>query len=340
MREVRLQALAPRFEGWLAWIVRQVLQSGVGEACGLVGRQAAKDMRSHASVHGKNPRPFARLGREGGALRQRRLKGARRRFQCLQSGSGDAASVGGRQTDATPKIGTPLKGKTGDRFRNGLDIAALDKPQASAKALIKNSAFVADQPSRSQMLWQVPAPMKKSLVKSVAVESQPAQEWLQLGAGSLDIQRQTCPAPTHPDVNHIGVRLSRTTKEPLNAVMTPGRQPIQQRQGHARSFKAEAALVAVDLIEPLTEDLDLILLERELVALHERAANPFKPRPRGGVSASKTAAGKRGFRRRNAEETFAQETGHSVHIRSSPQPMRWKRGYSHVCGHYGTTRNR
>ena len=84
-------------------------------------------------------------------------------------------------------------------------------------------------------------PVKKSLVKSPAVQRQPAEQGIQSLLPAAKTPWHARPNPADPDVNHVRVRLAGAPEKTINAVAPPRGQPVEQRQPHRRAFKGKAA---------------------------------------------------------------------------------------------------
>ena len=59
--------------------------------------------------------------------------------------------------------------------------------------------------------------------------------------------------------------------------LLPRREQIQQPEGHRRPLEGETAKFVVDAVESLTQWISKGILQGQVVALEERAADPLEP---------------------------------------------------------------
>ncbi len=143
--------------------------------------------------------------------------------------------------------------------------------------------------------------MEKAFVKTVAVDGQPAQERIETRQESFGVHGDARQHPTGSHVDHVGVRVAGSLKKFFHAVSPPGREPVPQRQSHRRSFKSEAAKLAIHGFEFGNHHFVARVFQRRRVAENERAAGLFQARPRRRAAAAEAAPLEGNFARRDIE---------------------------------------
>src|SRR5262249_10290258 len=148
------------------------------------------------------------------------------------------------------------------RYRrvNPRRVGAGYKPQASTQALIKGSGSVSGDTSLPRASY-LAAAVKIPLVKSVAVHRKPTQHRIKSVEDSLHYESESCKRPTNAHVNHVRVRISRSSQECHDPASGPRRHQIEQAKRHACSFKGESSILEVDCIQTRLERSDSAFFE-------------------------------------------------------------------------------
>src|SRR3984957_3470082 len=92
---------------------------------------------------------------------------------------------------------------------------------------------------------RVAPPMKIPFMKSPSIESQPAQQRIEIRKPPAEPQAKACHRPTDPYDPHVGVVPRGTSENFWCPRSFPGRCLVQQIQTPRRPYIAESALLQV-----------------------------------------------------------------------------------------------
>src|SRR2546423_10777020 len=147
------------------------------------------------------------------------------------------------------------RGEGGDGRGDAGHVSPFNEPQAPAQTLVEHIERVAGEPSWQLLLAHVARPVEITLVEAVPVQRKPAQQRikaiLDFGLWTLDlplagnpkskIQNPKSGKPGHrpakTNVRHVNVSGRGAAEEGPPPAPVPGREHIEQRQGHGRSLE-------------------------------------------------------------------------------------------------------
>jgi hypothetical protein len=160
----------------------------------------------------------------------------------------DAAGIGGSESNTTPQITAPVGGESGDAIDDSLWFGALRKPQRASQPLVIGAARITVQERRLRLTAGGLSGVEETLVESVPIEHQPAQQRVESLQHAIRSDVQARHRPAGANVQHVDVWFAGAVAEPTPTVAFPGCQAVQQGKRHRRTLIRKTLLLDGDVL--------------------------------------------------------------------------------------------
>ena len=126
------------------------------------------------------------------------------------------------------------------------------------------------------------------LVESVAIERQPVQQWVEPTEDPVLSLAEARQRPASADRGQVQVLAGRAIQEVLQAVPSPRRDQVEQRERHRGTLECESTIRLWGPIKRPAETYKTFCVQSRIVPKDESSTDPFEPQARALIGGRET----------------------------------------------------